>query len=141
MNNKADPGLEYADSSLYFSSRIKAIDGQTVTLERAVPWAVKKEFEPCECSALREGGREAAAACMPPAPSARPSTVLTARRCRPSASSCSAHCSHGARQQRGRGGHDAAGAARPQPGNMPLQLGAAGCQELGSRKRPVVAFA
>lgn len=54
MNNKADPGLEYADSSLYFTSRIKGIEGQTVTLERAVPWAVKAAFEPCECGALGE---------------------------------------------------------------------------------------
>lgn len=46
MDYKLDPGLEYANASVYFTSRIKAINGKTVTLERALPWAVKKEFEP-----------------------------------------------------------------------------------------------
>lgn len=48
MDYKLDPGSMYANDSVYFTSRIAGINGKTVTLERALPWAVRKEFEPGE---------------------------------------------------------------------------------------------
>ncbi|PSC70261.1 band 7 [Micractinium conductrix] len=46
MNNKLDPGEKYDVNDGWLSSRILAINGKEVTLERAVPWNIREEYEP-----------------------------------------------------------------------------------------------